>query len=144
LCTNFTPEGKELAVHEFDRWQAMLHTHGMWTLLNFIQNQPLKRKEEVRDLLFLLRTTPLFEVPFWRMMRWTVGRTFAITSKGYFVFVPASTQLGDSVAVCRGSKLPLITRQRGNGWELIGAAYVHGIMQGEGFQEDLCRPMDFI
>jgi hypothetical protein len=144
LCTNFTPEGKELAVHEFDRWQAMLHTHGMWTLLNFIQNQPLKSKEEVRDLLWLLRTTPLFEVPFWRMMRWTVGRTFAITSKGYFAFVPASTQLGDSVAVCRGSKLPLITRQRGNGWELIGAAYVHGIMHGEGFQEDLCRPMDFI
>jgi hypothetical protein len=61
-------------------------------------------------------------------------RRFVITQKGYFALVPRGTQQGDTIVVFEGACVPFVVRntQSGNGgFELLGEAYVHGIMQGE-------------
>ncbi|KAH6608146.1 hypothetical protein Trco_004459 [Trichoderma cornu-damae] len=77
----------------------------------------------------------------------TRHRRFAVTSKGYFVLGPDALQEGDVVAVLRGGKTPfLLRRAPGKGpapgggdddpdacWLLVGECYVHGLMDGEGW-----------
>ncbi|KAF2132034.1 HET-domain-containing protein [Dothidotthia symphoricarpi CBS 119687] len=64
-------------------------------------------------------------------------RRFAITSKGYFALVPRGAQEGDEIVVFDKGAVPFVVRKTmstvdGNvGYELLGEAYVHGIMQGE-------------
>jgi len=59
-------------------------------------------------------------------------RSFATTQKGYLALVPAKATSGQLVCILRGGNVPFIMSQRGDGYfELVGEAYVHGIMDGE-------------
>ena len=40
--------------------------------------------------------------------------------------------------------MPLIVRKRGLEWELVGDAYIHGMMQGEEWVEEDCEGMWFV
>jgi Heterokaryon incompatibility protein (HET) len=74
-----------------------------------------------------------------------VGRRIARTSKGHLALVAPETCVGDSIGLFRGGKTPLIMRPRGaGGWELVGDAYVHGIMKGEAWDDAKCGEMDFV
>lgn len=58
-------------------------------------------------------------------------RAFIVTGKGYIGLGRACTQPGDVVCVLRGGNVPFVLRARGDGYyELVGEAYVHGIMDG--------------
>ena len=60
------------------------------------------------------------------------GRRVARTGKGHLALVASEAPVGDSIGVSKGGKVPLIIRPVGvNSWELLGDAYVHGIMKGE-------------
>jgi hypothetical protein len=72
---------------------------------------------------------------------WT-GKVFGLTRQGYFGIFVAGTKAGDEVIVVHGLRVPLSLRQvafnkscvkdsRPKRHELVGAAYVHGIMDGE-------------
>ena len=65
---------------------------------------------------------------------------------GYIGVVQKGTRNGDYVALCKGGKVPLIIRQRNDGpeWELVGDAYIHGMMQGEEWVEEDCEGMWFV
>ncbi|KAJ3529112.1 hypothetical protein NM208_g9908 [Fusarium decemcellulare] len=65
---------------------------------------------------------------------------FAITKHGYFCLVPATVQPKDCVTVVKGHAVPLVirpytppaaTEQGAEYFELIGDAYVHGMMTNE-------------
>ncbi|KIW06975.1 uncharacterized protein PV09_02635 [Verruconis gallopava] len=59
-------------------------------------------------------------------------RQFCVTSEGRFGWVPAATQIGDKICVLLGGKVPLAISDCGHGHHnLMGEAYVHGIMDGE-------------
>jgi hypothetical protein len=64
-------------------------------------------------------------------------RRFAITQKGYFALVPRGTRKGDVVVVFEKACVPFVVRKStsmqgsARGYELLGEAYVHGIMRGE-------------
>ena len=73
-----------------------------------------------------------------------IGRVFSQLENGYFAMVPENSAVGDRVAMVCGSRLPIILRREKQehtdsmkgmkgkvGWRLIGTAYVHGIMDGE-------------
>ena len=74
----------------------------------------------------------------------TLGRRLARTEKGFIALVPELSQPGDCVALLRGGKLPLMVRARGSQWEMIGCAYVHGIMFGEAWDESACEDMEVV
>jgi hypothetical protein len=65
------------------------------------------------------------------------------TEKGYIGLVPSQAEVGDSVFVVKGGKVPLVLRRasRHDGeesWELRSDCYLHGIMHGEAFDETKC------
>lgn len=44
---------------------------------------------------------------------------------------------GDYIAVLAGGRFPFVLRSTGDHYRLIGPCYVHGIMDGEAFLDDL-------
>ena len=72
------------------------------------------------------------------------GRRMARTENGHFALVPSKTQVGDSVAVCKGGQTPLILRGQQTDLELIGDSYVHGIMNGELCDVQSCQEIHII
>ncbi|PVH73536.1 HET-domain-containing protein [Cadophora sp. DSE1049] len=70
-----------------------------------------------------------------------VGRRMVRTEEGYLALVPAGTETGDRVFLLRGGRVPVVLRRRGERWEVVGEAYVHGIMRGEAWDEERCEKM---
>jgi hypothetical protein len=63
---------------------------------------------------------------------YALGRSLAVTKKGYLGLVSKDVQKGDRVAVLMGSETPFILRKRSfGGFAVIGETYIHGIMDGE-------------
>ncbi|KAK8040034.1 hypothetical protein PG993_008445 [Apiospora rasikravindrae] len=64
---------------------------------------------------------------------YNMSRCLYRTRRGYLGTGPNAVQRGDIVCVFMGGAVPFILRprQKGNGYTLIGDAYVHGIMDGE-------------
>ncbi|KAK7743352.1 hypothetical protein SLS62_010626 [Diatrype stigma] len=85
-------------------------------------------------------------VKFNALQSFSLGRKLAWTEKGYLALVPEDTAPGDKVVLCRGSKLPLVVKAAGepNRWKLLESCYVHGIMNGEAWDEGLCEEMELI
>ncbi|EPE37069.1 hypothetical protein GLAREA_09232 [Glarea lozoyensis ATCC 20868] len=71
-----------------------------------------------------------------RVRAFTRGRTLCTTSNGYLALVPAEALTGDRIAIFAGGRAPFVLRPFGSKFKLIGACYVHGIMDGEAFSED--------
>ncbi|KAI0096433.1 HET-domain-containing protein [Nemania sp. FL0031] len=64
------------------------------------------------------------------------GRRIGITTSGRLCVVPPLTKVGDSVIIPFGSQTPFLIRQRDNEsenvhYELVGEAWVEGVMHGE-------------
>jgi hypothetical protein len=58
--------------------------------------------------------------------------------KGYMAIGPESTKGGNEMWVLHGGLVPFVLKDVGKSgkWALVGDAYVHGIMDGEGWKED--------
>ncbi|KAF2250393.1 HET-domain-containing protein [Trematosphaeria pertusa] len=61
------------------------------------------------------------------------NRRFAVTEKGYFALVPRGTEVGYRVCVFEHANVPYVIRcvKSDRVVELLGEAYVHGIMEGQ-------------
>jgi hypothetical protein len=61
-----------------------------------------------------------------------------VTSNGYLASVPWMAEEGDCIAVFAGGELPFVLRRNEDSetYCLIGACYVHSVMDGEAFPED--------
>ena len=59
------------------------------------------------------------------------------TASGYLAAVPYTTEVGDRIAILAGGKVPFVLRPTGDHYCFIGSCYVHGIMNGEAFPENL-------
>lgn len=66
------------------------------------------------------------------------------TEKGYIGLAPRLAKPGDWIALCKGGRLPLVVRPKDEDWELIGDAYIHGLVNGEQFDKEDCKPMWFV
>jgi hypothetical protein len=69
-----------------------------------------------------------------------IGRKLFISKEeGWLGLAPMHAEVGDRIALLEGGKVPYILRPKPgeeNEWEIIGDAYVHGIMDGEGWKPD--------
>lgn len=68
------------------------------------------------------------------------GRRMFRTEEKHIGLGPPDMEKGDSVFLIKGCRTPMLLRptEESNQWTLLGACYVHGFMNGEGFNEDLC------
>lgn len=63
-------------------------------------------------------------------------RRFFTTEDGYFGLGPVTARVGDLIYLLLGGEMPFIVRRDTNDrMTLVGAAYVHGLMQGEGIKK---------
>ena len=61
-----------------------------------------------------------------------IGRRLAAFQPGMLALVPGACLPGDLIFIAQGGRLPLIIRESRPGvYELIGDAYIHGMMHGE-------------
>ncbi|KAF5716505.1 het-6-heterokaryon incompatibility [Fusarium globosum] len=58
-------------------------------------------------------------------------RSFITTANGRIGIAPSNTCRGDTVAVILGGGVPYIIRSSGEHWNLVGEAYIDGLMEGE-------------
>ncbi|KAH7071941.1 hypothetical protein BKA63DRAFT_60601 [Paraphoma chrysanthemicola] len=65
------------------------------------------------------------------MIDYCIERRFFTTSTGRMGIGPRLMQSSDLVVILRGGTTPYILRERNGNYQLLGAAYVHGIMDGE-------------
>jgi hypothetical protein len=70
---------------------------------------------------------------YWRLLVTRCSnRKLFVTEKGYLGLGPAAVLTGDIIAVILGLDTPLVLRRSGvDGYQIVGEAYVHGIMDGE-------------
>lgn len=68
------------------------------------------------------------------------SKTLARTEKGYLVSAPIASEVGDTVAIFQGAKLPFIVyRDEDNGdFRIRGDCYIPGVMDGELWLEENC------
>lgn len=81
-----------------------------------------------------LKTIAEHAMHFHDMVRfYSCYQTLFRTKRGYLGMGSYGPRPGDLVCVFFGGALPFILRQRngGDGYELVGSAYVHGVMNGE-------------
>ncbi len=65
-------------------------------------------------------------------MKSTMGhRCFFTTTSGYIGIGPEGCKPGDHVVLLLGGDMPFVLRSRSDHYQLIGDAYVHGVMHGE-------------
>ncbi|PMD28863.1 putative heterokaryon incompatibility protein 6, OR allele, partial [Hyaloscypha variabilis F] len=66
----------------------------------------------------------------------SLGRLPFITRKGHLVLGPEYVKRGDFVALIKGTQVPFILRRQSDGqYQLVGEAYVDGIMDGEAMED---------
>ena len=64
------------------------------------------------------------------------------TQTGYVGLSSHKVEDGDCVALFQGGSMPFVVREKGAGWIIVGDAYVHGIMNGEAFDQSKCSISD--
>ncbi|KAI8673285.1 Cyclic nucleotide-binding domain-containing protein [Fusarium keratoplasticum] len=58
---------------------------------------------------------------------------------GFLALLPGEAEVGDRIVLVKGGRVPLLLRRDEEGmYRLVGEAYVHGIMDGEMFEEAKC------
>ena len=71
----------------------------------------------------------------------SASKRFAVTEKGYMGFVPENCKRGDVVTILAGGSVPIVLRPISDilspssvYYQVLGDAYIHGVMDGELFQ----------
>nr|UMZ45313.1 hypothetical protein [Paramyrothecium sp.] len=77
----------------------------------------------------------------------STNRRFMRSRNGYIGFAGPQTRPGDHIALFAGGGVPIVIRPKNQllgsetRWEIVGDAYVHGVMFGEAFDEARCETM---
>jgi hypothetical protein len=72
------------------------------------------------------------------------GRKFCVTERNYFAIVPGHAKEGDHIAIFEGSTYPIVLRESGHAWTIVGECYVHGAMHGELYERTECNKLIII
>lgn len=74
---------------------------------------------------------PTFSRCVWALKYACLNRRLFTTANGYVGLGPQAMQEGDSLCVLSDSRLPMMLRQSGTEWNVLGPCYAHGVMGGE-------------
>jgi hypothetical protein len=150
LCAGHMPEGFETARKDFRyKWYKYLrplrHVLRLAVRL-FPQGQSEGWYNRSFYILFraawrLFGLTPskIPRLGFPPQMVFSNSRRIMRTRNGYIGLAPRYAEPGDWIGVFKGGNFPLVIRPDGLHWQLIGECYVHGIMQGEAWDEGKCE-----
>jgi hypothetical protein len=105
------------------------------------EEQQYAHLENLSDIELLSNSQRISEL----LSRRGQGRQLAITRTGYLALVPDRAKEGDAVCIFRGAKVPYVLRKKEEeGFELVGEAYVHGLMDGLVFEYTMERDCSWV
>lgn len=111
--------------HVFDEFLESFNADGL-DVLNWLSRSlpPSSERSDGRrnELEYLQRTL---------LHKESRDSTMFNTDSGNIGICPRNMQRGDVVAIVRGCRVPVLLREQGQYFRLVGPAYVSGIMQGE-------------
>lgn len=64
-----------------------------------------------------------------------VMRRLGRTREGYLALLPFDAKETDKIVLLQGGKTPYVVRCKDGCWEFVGDCYVHGIMDGEAWNQ---------
>ncbi|KAH7379332.1 hypothetical protein DE146DRAFT_761521 [Phaeosphaeria sp. MPI-PUGE-AT-0046c] len=114
------------------RQQSISARHNRWTSAVITPNAPNSQRFR-RLLMEEIKKQPAMTpqgLESVELVQYALGRRFFITKSGHFGLAPPAAEKGDKVALLQGVDVPFILRKQGRGFELIGEAYVDGLMNG--------------
>jgi hypothetical protein len=139
LCADQMPDGYDTAKSQFRVWYDSLSP--IRSFMNWKMDYFSSLFKPIGFLAYIRSTWKEYPA-FSALMGHVTLRRIARTKKGHLCLVPGSTQPGDEVWLFRGSKVPLVVRpDEGEHWKLVGEAFIHGIMNGEGYDDAACRDL---
>jgi hypothetical protein len=101
------------------------------------QFEVFRGRSQIPDTFMPERSPPVrkqaYIEPFLTSMRVQESQ-FLITGNGYLGLGPPGLQTGDLVVILDGAHMPFVIRNRTPYYQLIGWAYIHGLMEGEAFE----------
>lgn len=106
----------------FDAWLEILLSEGPIGPANL---------ESVAKRIFEDKVAFKFSRRAWFVM---IGRTLGMTGKSYLTMLPVGVKEGDELVILSGGRVPFVVRAEGGNYKLVGAAFVHGMMDGEAFE----------
>ncbi|KAM0236967.1 hypothetical protein ACHAP5_009207 [Fusarium lateritium] len=118
-------------LHDFmDRnEQLRLCGYSLWELI-FGSNQSASRFRMVAGDNYYNPTDAQREALSWATNAMAWRRIFA-TKDGRMGMGSCAAEVGDRIVILRGCNTPMILREVGKGWKLVGECYAHGVMYGE-------------
>lgn len=69
-----------------------------------------------------------------------LGRAVGVTENSCLVMLPVGSAVGDEIVVLSGGRVPYAVRAEGDCYKLVGACYVHGVMDGDAFSGEEFSP----
>lgn len=153
LCTGTYPDEAEAAASteakgrgskiaaqiSFYKWRASLKL-----IRDLHRWQAESKLRPIAFLGYIMKTWNMYS-DFLRFLDGSYGRRLARGANGYLCLVPAQAMAGDMVILAKGGRAPLVIRphtedaEAGEYWQLVGEAYVQGIMNGEAWNETKCQ-----
>ncbi|KAK6436986.1 hypothetical protein LTR95_006824 [Oleoguttula sp. CCFEE 5521] len=133
---NYLPGGPEATKLVFDEW---LQTLSPIRKLLRVKSAIMKLYKPLAFAGYLRKTWQTYG-KFHDVLDHVYNRRMGRTAKGKLALLPRSAATGDVIVVCKGSRVPLCVRPADEiMFTLLGEAYVHGVMNGEAFDEELCE-----
>lgn len=142
LFTNYVYEKGSIKHPQACYWNVRATEGWAWLLRLFrLQRYPYLY-ETLVGLGFSVMRLPIFLL--WDPHSFLVSSTIlnnclSRTKGSYIAIVPPITAVGDKIVLVKGCWLPLVCRKKDVSWELIGNAYVPGLMLGEKWDETKCK-----
>ncbi|CAN8105391.1 unnamed protein product [Discula destructiva] len=137
LCAGTYKDGnQEQTKVLFQEWFASLQP-----VRDFLEDHP-DYPQERPELVFGVYWTSSWRSwsQFWPYIACAQQRRLGWASDGRLCLLPAEAEVGDMIILACGGRAPLVVRADGDGYhEFVGEAYIHGVMDGEVFEEDKCR-----
>lgn len=140
VCAGTYKDGNEEATRaHFQEWSDSLNP-----VREYVEKHP-KYPEEQPGKVFMLYLKSSWDSysDFWPYITCAQHRRLGWAEDGQLCLLPAEAQVGDSIILACGGRAPLIVRAREDGSaEFIGEAYVHGVMDGEAFRQNMCHDIE--
>ena len=144
LCAGCMPNGLAATETLYREWYASLGPIRSLVRLHMDKYAARSVFKPVGFVSYLRATWERYP-EFAQLLAHAKGRRLARTQRGRLCLVPADVEEGDAVVLVEGGRVPLAIRydraeQEGSHtWKLVGECYVHGVMDGEVFDQDACR-----
>jgi hypothetical protein len=139
------PEGVAKARKAFRAWDKSFHALGpLWFNKQYLLLFFLAAFGILTALAFVRHKlgidTPLVKPEFDFINDCAIRQRRVFRTKGGFVGLgPGSVEKGDYVVLCKGGKLPLVLREHGDDYELLGDSFIYGMMNGQRWDDRKCH-----